>query len=270
VYLMDGTVFDGFRRLVYERSGIALREGKEALVSARISKRMRELGIDDPRSYLRYVTEDESGGEMVRLIDVISTNVTSFFREYESLDFFGRVVAGWLAEGQRRFRFWSAACSSGEEPYSMAMIFHEVLKEREADMKILATDISTRVLDRAAGGVYDERRLKNVPRSLIQKYFDRTSSGPGAACSVKRILKERIVFARLNLSTPPFPMKGPFDVVFCRNVMIYFDTVVRRNLLAEIHRLLAPGGYLIVGSAESLAGLMSDFRAVRPSVYLKE
>jgi len=267
---MDRAIFDGFRRIVYERSGIALREGKEALVSARISKRMRELGIEDPRSYLRCVTEDETGEEMVHLIDVISTNVTSFFREYESLDFFGRVVAGWLAEGQRRFRFWSAACSSGEEPYSMAMIFHEVLKEREADMKILATDISTRVLDRAAGGAYEERQLENVPRSLIQRYFDRASGDHTPPYSVKRSLKERVVFARLNLSTPPFPMRGPFDVIFCRNVMIYFDTVIRRKLLAEIHRLLAPGGYLIVGSAESLAGLMGNFRAVRPSVYLKE
>jgi len=215
---------------------------------------------------LSYVAQDTSGAELVSLIDAISTNVTSFFREPSHFDFLSEVVSQWFDQGQRRFRFWSAAASSGEEPYSMAITLLEALRSREANTRILATDISTKVLDQCREGIYRADKLDKMPPVLRERYFDRSANGTYTA---KSILKTLILFRRLNLATPPFPMRGPLDVVFCRNVMIYFDNTVRHGLLNEIHRLLKPGGYLIVGHTESLTGMISHFKSVRPSIYIK-
>jgi chemotaxis protein methyltransferase CheR len=266
---MDGTTFNKFRALVYENSGIVLGEGKEALVCARIGKRMRSLDIPDHRAYLRYIEQDDSREEIVQLLDVISTNVTHFFREQAHFDFIQETTKDWISRGQSRLRLWSAACSTGEEPYSLAITLHEALGGRGADIKILATDISTRVLDQARKGIYNEEKLKNISAARRKRFFRESPDGEAAAFTVKDELRKPIVFRRLNLAAPPFPMHGPLDIVLCRNVMIYFDNKVRSQLLAEAYRLLKPGGYLIVGHAESLAGMMSDFKPVKPSIYIK-
>lgn len=263
---MDSKTFDRFRKIVYEQSGISLGPNKEALVSARLGKRMRALHIGEYDEYLRYVTEDESGAEVVSLVDAISTNVTSFFREASHFDFLSDVFSGWLGEGQRRFRFWSAASSSGEEPFSMAITLLEALKGQDADVRILATDISTKMLDRCRQGTYRGDKLDGVPPVLRERYFHRNGNGE---CTAKQRMKNMLLFRRLDLSTPPFPMRGPLDIIFCRNVMIYFDNTTRRRLLEEMFRLLKRGGYLIVGHAESLTAMMSEFKSVRPSIYVK-
>ena len=267
---MDRLTFNKLREIVYDHGGIALREGKEALVSARVGKRMRALGIQDHRTYLQYVTQDKSGEEVVQLLDAISTNVTNFFRESDHFAFLGNVFSEWLSRGQRRFRFWSAACSTGEEAYSLAMTLLDTMHGLSVDSRILATDISTRAVEISMTGVYPKEKIKDVPLSLRARYFDLLGDHAITLYAAKRVLREMIVFKRLNLAGPPFPMRGPLDAVFCRNVMIYFDNEVRRNLLAEIHRLLRPGGYLMVGHAESLTGLRSPFKTVKPSIYLKE
>ncbi len=264
--LVDKKVFDKFRKLIYEYSGICLGPRKEALVSARVGKRMRALDIAEFDEYLQYLEADDTGTEIVSFLDVISTNVTSFFREPRHFDFLRDVFSEWLEQGQQRFRFWCAAASSGEEPYSIAITLLEALKGRNADVRILATDISTKVLDECRQGVYREDKLETVPKALRLKYFHKNGSGGYA---VTQNLKDLILFKRLNLATPPFPMRGPLDVVFCRNVMIYFDNTVRLGLLNEAIRLLRPGGYLIVGHTESLAGMISNLKSVRPSVYTK-
>ncbi|HOX06989.1 MAG TPA: protein-glutamate O-methyltransferase CheR [Planctomycetota bacterium] len=266
---MEAKVFEAFRDLIYERSGITLRDGKESLVQARVGKRMRALGLDDHRQYLELVTGDESGEEVVQLLDAISTNVTKFFREPEHFEFLARVVGEWLRAGQRRFRFWSAASSTGEEPYTMAMTLLETPGAAGTDMKLLATDISTRVLEKAQAGEYGIDKLGEVPGRMLDRWFTRMRDGEGNRYRVKDELRRMIVFRRMNLSTPPFPMQGPLDVIFCRNVMIYFDNDVRRRLLADMYRLLKPGGYLMVGHAESLTGMVSEFRTVVPSIYVK-
>ncbi|MBN2308070.1 MAG: methyltransferase domain-containing protein [Candidatus Hydrogenedentes bacterium] len=266
---MEPRTFESFRKLVYERSGIALGDQKEALVSARVGKRIRALGLADPADYLAYVKADKSGQEVVQLIDAISTNVTSFFREPDHFDFLRQVMTQWAEEGQRRFRLWSAASSTGEEPYSIAMTLLESVDARTTDVKLLATDISTRVLEKCLVGQYDKEKMKTVIPSLLDRYFDRVPGVAPPRYSAKRCLRDLIVFKRLNLSSHPFPMSGPLDVVFCRNVMIYFDNDLRNKLLAEVYRLLKPGGYLMVGHAESLTGIKSQFRTVRPSVYIK-
>ena len=252
---MDKRTFDRFREIVLDLSGISLGEQKEALVSARVGKRMRVLNITTHEAYIDYIAEDSSGQELVHLIDAISTNVTSFFRENDHFTFLTDIIKKWHAEGQRRFRVWSAASSTGEEPYSLAITLLEALDPRSVDMRILATDISTRVLEMCRIGRYGKERMKTVPAAVRDRYFDRISDNGQTLYSAKKALRDITLFRRLNLSTPPFPMKGPLDVVFCRNVMIYFDTDVRTKLLTDVHRLLRPGGYLMVGHAESLTGI---------------
>ncbi|MDB5047335.1 MAG: methyltransferase, CheR-type [Fibrobacteres bacterium] len=261
--------FEEFRTLVYETSGINLGEGKESLVSSRIGKRMRVLGMDDFRSYLDCLKHASGGDEMVHMLDAISTNVTSFFREPEHFDFVRDTVTEWMRKGQKRFRFWSAASSSGEEPYTLAMTLAECGLTADTDTRILATDISTRILASAREGVYSQSKLAGMPAGFAGKYFSPVRGASPAGSAVQDRLKAMIVFKRLNLAFPPFPMKGPLDIIMVRNVMIYFDNNVRRNLLADCYRLLKPGGYLLVGHAESLTGLVKEFKCIRPSIYQK-
>jgi chemotaxis protein methyltransferase CheR len=266
---MEKHVFEQFCSLVYEKSGIAINGNKIALVNARIGKRVRELGLRDDREYLDLVTGDPDGDEIVHMLDVISTNVTSFFRESAHFDFLGSTVAQWYGQGQRRFRFWSAASSTGEEPYSLAMTLTNAVGNGAADMKILATDISTRVLAQCKTGRYVPQKMAGVPESLLQRFFSLRNEGGCSVYEIKDELRKLVSFTRLNLSKPPFPMQGPLDAIFCRNVMIYFDNIVRKALLEECYRLLKPEGYLFVGHAESLTGILSGFKAIMPSVYVK-
>ena len=265
---MNLSTFNSYRKLVYENSGIKLSDGKEALVCARIGKRMRELGITDHQEYLRHIIRDESGQEIIHLLDAVSTNVTSFFREPDHFHFLEEILKKWVLSGQERLRIWSAACSSGEEPYSIAMTVLEAIGDIY-DTKILATDISTRTLERARRGIYEASKMEQIPKILRERHFQRSNESGSPSYIAEPALRNMIAFRRLNLSDPPFPMRGPLDLVFCRNVMIYLDYRVRQGLLREVDRLLKPGGYLIVGHAESLVGLMSGFKPIQPSVYAR-
>lgn len=267
---MEQRVFEKFRDLIYEKSGITLGPQKVSLVSARIAKRMRTLSIEKHEDYLKYVLQDESGDELIQLLDCISTNVTSFFRESQHFDFLSSVLSAWRAKGQSRYRLWCAASSTGEEPYSIAMIASEALKMSPCDVRILATDISTRVLELCLRGHYPEARVEPVPRALRDRYFRKSVENAEKVFIVADELRRLITFRRLNLATPPFPMRGPLDVIFCRNVMIYFDDQVRSRLIEEAYRLLRPGGYFIVGHSESLTRCNSKFQIVQPSIYQKQ
>ncbi|MDZ7753470.1 MAG: protein-glutamate O-methyltransferase CheR [Gammaproteobacteria bacterium] len=267
--VLDDHTFARFADLIYSEAGITLGSHKHSLVAARLGKRMRSLGIGRFEDYFAYVREDGAGGELVMLIDAISTNVTQFYREAVHFEILDTLLRRWRNEGQSRFRVWCAAASTGEEPYTLAITLAEALGD-VSDVRILATDISTRALAAARRGRYEAKKVETVPREFLGKYFASTGSGSERFYQVREGLRRMLKFARLNLATPPFPMKGPLDVVFCRNVMIYFDQRVRQLLVDEIHRLLRPGGYLMVGHSESLTGLGNTFRAVKPSVYVKD
>jgi chemotaxis protein methyltransferase CheR len=266
---LDRETYATFCRMVYDLAGITLRTGKESLVQARLGKRMRELKLTQVADYLKLVKDDPRGDELVLLLDAIATNTTSFFREAGSITFAAETVANWLKHGQRRFRVWSAASSTGEEPFTLAMVLDQEFEKSHVagiDFAMLATDISTKVLDRCRKAVYAERALDPIPPDLRKRYFTRC----GEAWQVVDRLRAMITFNRLNLNQPPFPMKGPFDIVFCRNVMIYFDDTVRRRLITEIHRLLRPDGFLMVGNAESLTSVAEGlYKPVKPAVYRK-
>lgn len=266
---MDQKTFDELRGLVYQWSGISLSDRKVALLTARVAKRLRVLDLDNSKEYLEYVRQDRNHEEIVHLLDAVSTNVTSFFREPDQLDMFQDIVQKWISAGQTRFRFWSAACSTGEEPYSMIMAAFRCERAALTDIKLLATDLNTEVLQAGRDGLYQKKKLGSLPQDLAQKWFCRENYNGEIFFRIAESIQQAVVFRRLNLSRPPFPMKGPLDVIFCRNVMIYFDNVVRKRLLAEAARLLRPGGYLFVGRTESLAGNLCDLKNVGPSVYTK-
>jgi chemotaxis protein methyltransferase CheR len=268
--MMDSITFERLRALVYEYSGISLKETKEAMVSARIAKRMRVLGINNHQQYLRYLEQDDSGNEMTRFLDVISTNVTSFFRESLHFDFLKDILSNWLVNGKTKIRVWSAAASTGEEALSIAMTIRDAIGERLCDFKILATDISTNVLAIAQKGLYETPQMHNVPEALRRRFFVPVKTPGGAGFQAREELMRNIVYRRLNLSRPPFPMHGQLDIVFCRNVMIYFDEETRKSLVEEIYRQLLPGGYLLTGHAESLSSLKTDFTYIRPTIYQKK
>jgi chemotaxis protein methyltransferase CheR len=265
---MEHEVFRRFCELAHAQAGIELRSGKEALVEARVRKRVQALGLPSARAYLEHLEHDSSHEEIVSFLDAISTNYTSFFREPDHFELLREALRGWLQEGQRRFRLWSAAASSGEEPYSMAITVHRALLGKQADVRILGTDISTRVLKKARAAVYPAERLENLDAGVRSSYFARVDDPPDHY-AVRPEVRRLVVLRRLNLSQPPFPMRGPFDVIFCRNVLIYFGPRVRGQLVAAIEELLRPGGWLCVGHTETLNGIHTGLKMLRPSVFFR-
>ncbi len=253
------------RDLVYRKAGIALGDARQALVQARLGKRLRALHLEEFEEYVEYLRADESGEEIVQLLDVISTNYTFFFREEKHFELLTEIVKKAAVAKVSRFRVWCAAAATGEEPYTLSMVCQDAAEGRIPDLKILATDISTRALSACQRGRYDEAHLKGVSDASRQKWFRRED---GAFVATPQ-LREPLRFSRLNLMDVPYPMKGPFDVIFCRNVMIYFDRTGREKFVQQARRLLEPGGILVVGSSESLAGIADGFETVVPSVYRK-
>ena len=268
--------YQDIAKFVHETAGINLLEGKKELVRTRLGKRMRLLQMTDFRTYFKHIMRDQTGEEIVFLLDALATNLTSFFREDQHFTFMGQTLLPDLekrrrAQGSRRLRIWSAACSSGEEPYTIAMV---VLEKNPyfglgGDCKILATDISTKVLGMAKQGLYGPERLKTVPPMLVSKYFHKTEGERGDPMyQVTSQLRELIAFRRLNLMDP-LPFKNPLDLIFCRNVMIYFDKETISRLVNSYHQVLTPGGYLFIGHSESLSGLAHSFKYVGPCIYQK-
>jgi len=252
---------------VYRISGIDLHQGKEELVKARLLKRLKYLRLGDFNRYLKYLEQDKSGQEVQAMVDVLTTNKTHFFREIEHLNFLKDRIMPDLKKD--RVRIWSAGCSSGEEPYSIAMVLREQIPDLEKkDIKILGTDISERMLECARYGTYGEELLKSLPGQFKKKYFVSNDIGHPKKFTLAPKIKSMIFFAKLNLMEE-WPMSGPFDVIFCRNVMIYFDKPTQEKLVGRFWDYLADGGYLLVGHSESLTFLSHKYRYMQPAVYKK-
>ncbi|MCF6155615.1 MAG: protein-glutamate O-methyltransferase CheR [Candidatus Brocadia sp.] len=268
--------FSLFQRLIYDESGINLTPAKKELLKSRLMKRLRERSLTSFKEYYKYVTEaDTTGEELISMLDCISTNLTEFFREAAHFDFLSEKVIPFLVEDKRKkkekkIRIWCAGCSTGEEPYSISMILAECIKELyEWDIKLLATDLSTRVLKKAMQGIYAKDRLKGIPLQMLNTYFERGAHNFKDHYQIKDFLRNLIAFRRLNLTDKTFPFKGQFDFIFCRNVMIYFNKQTQTELVSKFYKHLTPNGYLFVGHSESLAGTETRFRYVRPTIYQK-
>ena len=261
---------DSIVDLVYERSRIRLSRDKEALIRARLGKRMRALGIPTLIGYCEYLFSRDGADEVQNAIDALTTNFTQFLREKEHFDFtIDDALPRLLDKNQKRFAIWSAACSTGEEPFTIAFHLDERFPLAEGwDWRIRATDISTKALDKAMQGIYPEERLSGLPRTWLRKYFQRGHGRFEGHYRVKEQIKNRISFQQMNLLEPSGD-DGSFEVIFCRNVMIYFDRPTQQQVVTRLNQALVPGGYFFTGRSESLNGLALPLKCLRPSIYQK-
>lgn len=266
---LNYSTFNKIRQVVYDQSGISLGDNKQALVRARVSKRMRHLNIATYDDYIEYVLDETTGVELEYMLDAISTNTTHFYREDSHFELMRRILKDWMKDGLRRLRIWCAASSTGEEPYTLAIEALESIGQNKVDTKILATDIAPSVLKIAIAGVYSAEKVATIPDHLKNQFFDKIKSNDELLFKAKPILKKMLLFRQMNLSVTPYPIKNQIDMIFCRNVMIYFDQDLRAKLVEEFKRLIRPGGYLFVGHAESITAFSKGFKCIKPSVYLR-
>lgn len=263
------------RDLVYRNSGINLGDHKMQLVRARLGKRVRHGNFGSFGEYLRHVEADPTGDELCALLDAISTNTTHLFREKQHFDLLRRIATDWAQDRSWRKRYsalriWSAACSSGEEPHSIAMTAHDVLSRHPGiELKILATDISTQMLERARRGIYDTHRVGTVPPEYRNRYLRRVRENGKPCLQVAPEVRNAIKFAHFNLMRPSFPFRHGFHFIFCRNVMIYFDRGTQQTLVNKLAAHLHPGGHLVIGHSESLNAIEHPLQYVEPTVYRK-
>jgi chemotaxis protein methyltransferase CheR len=265
--------FDALRRLIHDRAGIVLNESKKALVASRLARRLRVLQLDTyGRYYERVTRHDPDGSEMRELLNSITTNKTDFFRESHHFDFlrtqgFAEAIERSRRGGPRRLRIWSAGCSTGEEPYTIAMVLRGAFPESGWKFEILATDLDTDVLARAAQAEFDESVLAPVPDEWKRRFFRRGTGANTGRVRATDELRGVVEFRRLNFIERPWPVQGPFDFVFCRNVMIYFDPPTQQGIVREFARLLVPRGVLFVGHSESLQGVQDVYEPMRGTMY---
>ena len=267
----DDRNFQNIRKVVRELSGINLTEAKRELVYSRLSRRLRKLNL---RSFDEYcaLLKDTNGAELTEFVNAITTNLTSFFREGHHFDYLAtKVIPELIAtkDLSRRIRIWSAGCSTGEEPYSIAITLKEAIpRHQDWDVRILATDIDSNVIARAQTGIYDQERVDGMPRQRLQRWFLKGTGRHEGSVKVIPELKELIAFRQLNLMGS-WPMKSSFDIIFCRNVVIYFDKNTQRTLFNRYADKLIENGYLFVGHSESLFKVTDRFQLIGKTIYAR-
>ncbi len=265
---LTGKEFEQFRVLAYKTFGLDLKEGKEQLVSSRLGKLIAGLNFRSFHDYYDHVVADKTGEALLAMVDALTTNHTSFLREPAHFDFLRDRIVPELAT-RDRIRIWCAASSSGEEPYTLAFSVLEALSAgSRARVEIVASDISTRVLEAAQRAVYPAERLQTLSPALQSKYFLRGEGGSKGFYKVKPEVRRLVEFRRINL-VEPYPDMESFPVIFCRNVMIYFDKPTQERVVNRLSHYLEPGGYLFIGHSESLMGTDQPLEYVLPAGYRK-
>lgn len=264
----DDRDFVKIAALVKQRAGITLSARKRDLVYARLSKRLRALGLKDFAAYCAHLESSAGGEEAGQMVNAITTNLTGFFREPHHFEFLGKEVLDPAVKlrpaVKRRLRIWSAGCSSGEEPYSIAMTVRTALgNDGRWDAKILATDIDTQMIAAAQAGLYPAERTASIPGAMKRLFAEQEGNGN---VRMAETLKSLIVFKSLNLFDS-WPMKGPFDAIFCRNVVIYFDNDAKRALFDRFADILPPEGFLFIGHSESLFQISNRFHLAGRTIY---
>ena len=257
--------FSQFQQLIYQLAGIHLSPAKKALVSGRLAKRLSQHRLGSYGEYFRLLTGSRDSAELQIAVDLLTTNETYFFREPKHFDFLRNQIVSGHRPG-RPFRVWSAACSSGEEPYSIAMVLSDILGD--AQWEVVASDISTRVLEKARRGHYSMERASGISREHLSRYCLKGIGSQQGTLLVERGLRSRVSFKQVNLNQP-LPTMGEFDLIFLRNVMIYFDLETKRQVVRRMLPLLRSGGHFVIGHSESLNGVTDELKSVVPSVYRK-
>jgi chemotaxis protein methyltransferase CheR len=265
-------IYGQIRRLVYSASRINLGPDKKQLVTTRLTKRISQLGMNNFDQYWSYVISPAGRPETGIIIDSLTTNYTKFFREPKTLDFLAkRILPEWDKSRTDPFSIWCCASSTGEEPYTLSIILSEFFgEENRHRWKLIASDISDRVLQTAQTGIYEASKLQLPDSRWVSRYFQRGTGAQAGKTRVKASLRNNITFLNINLFQANYPFDFKFDVIFCRNVMIYFDRNCQKELVNKLLTFLKPGGYLMVGSSESITGVTNNLRAIEPTAYKKE
>lgn len=274
---MKDRVFQRFSSFIFDNVGIKMPPAKKTMLEARLQKRLKALGIATFEEYGDFVFSRQGhDSELVHLIDVVTTNKTDFFREPAHFDFLAKNVLPQVLSSNRMllrdpFRIWSAGCSSGEEPYTMSMVLSEFADHNpEFRFSILASDISTQILQTARTAVYSEERTDTIPLNIKKKYLMKSKNPALSLVRINPQLRSTVSYRRINFMDDDFGVAEKMDVIFCRNVVIYFDKPTQQTLMRKFHRQLRTGGYLFIGHSETLSGLDVDFRPVASTVYRKE
>lgn len=274
---MSDREFSRFAEFIYDQCGIKMPPVKKTMLEARLQKRLRTLGIGSFQDYADYLfSNDGAGPELVHLIDVVTTNKTDFFREPAHFDYLVNTALPGLATSRgtgfrKGLSLWSAGCSSGEEPYTLAMVLSEFAEQNQGfSYNILASDICTTVLDKAKTAIYLEERVEPVSLPFKRKYLLRGKDRQAGLVRIVPELRNRIRFRRLNFMDDDFGFREPFDIIFCRNVIIYFDKRTQERLINKFCRHLIPGGYLFMGHSETLSGLDVPLVQVASTIYRKQ
>jgi chemotaxis protein methyltransferase CheR len=262
-FVWTNSDFEHVQKLIYQRAGISLHDGKHAMVYSRLSRRLRETGHQSFKDYLRWL-ESTDGPEWQEFVNALTTNLTSFFREGHHFQILGDYLKSDKFSGG--CKIWCSAASTGEEPYSIAMTAVEALGSTK-NFSLAASDIDSKVLHAAAQGVYRADALKGIDQGRLQRFFLKGKGGNAGMARVKPELREKIDFLIVNLIKNDWPFRDPFDVVFCRNVMIYFDAATQRQVLERIHKVMKPGGLLFVGHAENFSDSRDLFALKGKTVY---
>ena len=260
---LSDTELSGFSRLMFDAAGITLAPSKKALVEGRLSKRLHALGLDSFTAYLQHLHTNV--GERQQAIDLLTTNETYFFREPRHFAYLSEQIVP-AVDPSRALRVWSAACSSGEEPYSMAMVLAERMGQRP--WEIVASDISTRILEQARRAIYPMERAEKIPQPYLKAFCLKGTGTQAGSFTLQPAIRDRVRFQEVNLNTT-LPDNGQFDLIVLRNVMIYFDADTKRAVCRRLLDVLRPGGHLFIGHSESLNGLDLPLQTVQPAVYRK-
>jgi chemotaxis protein methyltransferase CheR len=269
-------LFQKFQKLIYDETGIWLGSSKTALLCGRLFRRLRALEITSLKQYYECVSQPDQLEERARMIDAITTNETRFFREPRQFEFLAQTIfPRWQSEAEKgarpkRLRIWSAGCSSGEEPYTLAMLMaNQFVAEDGWDARLVATDISNRVLEKARKGIYPIARSAELPKHLLHNFMLRGSAEREGEMKVKVELQQMIDFRRLNLNEEANLPEAPFDAIFCRNVLIYFDNASKQRVVTNLVRQLIGNGLLFVGHAENLTNMTDELRSLESTIYIK-
>lgn len=257
--------FQQFQSWIHTTAGINLSSAKKALVAGRLAKRLKHFELDSYGEYFKLIMQSSEAVELQMALDLLTTNETYFFREPKHFDFLRMQVLPKVKPG-KPFRVWCGASSSGEEPYTIAMTLAEGLST--TPWEIIASDISSRVLEKARSGHYAMERAHNIPQHLLSKYCLKGTGTQEGTFLMEKNLRNRLQFMQINLNSA-LPQLGEFDVIFLRNVMIYFDMDTKRQVVARMMSYLKPGGYFIVSHSESLNGITESLKVVTPSIYIK-
>jgi len=273
---MGNKEFQQFSSFINERVGIQLPQNKKTMLEARLQKRLKALAISSFEEYGRYVFSPEGQrAELVHLFDVVTTNKTDFFREPGHFEHLTQKALPAIMKNRGEYhsaplRIWSAGCSSGEEPYTLAMVLAEFAAAHQGfRYAIMASDISTRILETAKAGIYPEERTDCMALNIKKNYLLRSKDRARAQVRVCPELRSRVAFRRINFMDTDFGISEKMDIIFCRNVVIYFDKPTQQDLMRKFHRQLRPGGYLFLGHSETLNGIDVDFASVGSTVYQK-